>query len=76
MIFRMSLNSGLPNILVRVFDFCKRQLRCLYPDLDILEIKINAQQLEAEEEERKKEKKEEENKEKGKKKGNTSPLSP
>ena len=32
------------------FDFCKRQLSYLHPDLDILEIKIDAQQLKEEEE--------------------------
>ena len=57
------------------FDFCKRQLSYLHPNLDIFEIKIDAQQLKEEEEE-KKEKKEEENKKKGEEKGDTSPFSP
>ena len=61
------------------FDFCKRQLSRLHPDLDILDIKIDAHLLEEEEkkeEEKEEEEEEEENNEKGEEKCNTNPFSP
>ena len=64
-------------------DFCKRQISHLHPDLNIPELKIDAQLLEEKEkreeekEKREEEKKEEEeNKDKGEEKCDTSPISP
>ena len=57
-------------------DFCKRQISHLHPDLDILEMKIDAQLLEEKEKREEEKKEEEENKDKGEEKCDTSPISP
>ena len=64
------------------FDFCKSQIDCLHPDLDIQDMRIDAQMHKEEEEEEEEKEKKEKEKEKEKgikedgKKGDTNPLSP
>ena len=69
------------------FDFCKRQIGHLYPNLDIQGMGIDADMLEEEEEDKEKEKeedkeiekeegKEKEEGEKDEEKGDTNPLYP